>query len=115
MGCVVDEHEELTIILPTYNEAGNIQPMLETLSSLYPGASIIVADDNSKDNTQENVLDFANSHPLTRLLRRDPADRGLTASIVDGIMSAETAHFVVMDADFQHPPGSVDDLHVKLK
>ncbi|HUT27938.1 MAG TPA: glycosyltransferase [Methanomassiliicoccales archaeon] len=115
MGCVVDEHKDLTIILPTYNEAGNIQPMLETLSSLYPGASIIVADDNSKDNTQEDVLDFADSHPLTRLISRDPADRGLTASIMDGIVNTKTAHFVVMDADFQHPPGSVGDLHVKLR
>ncbi len=44
-------YDDLTIILPTYHEGGNIQSMLETLDSLYPGASIIVADDNSKDET----------------------------------------------------------------
>ena len=52
-------YDDLTVILPTYNEGGNIQSMLDTLASLYPGASIIVADDNSMDETPELVRSFA--------------------------------------------------------
>lgn len=104
-------YEDLTVILPTYNEGGNIQSMLETLDSLYPGASIIVADDNSKDETPGLVLSFSADHPRTRLLSRDPGDRGLTASIMEGISEARTKFFVVMDADFQHPPDSVGGMY----
>lgn len=104
-------YDDLTVILPTYNERGNIQSMLETLHSLYPGISIIVADDGSSDGTADIVERFAAEHRRTRLLRRDPSDRGLTASIMDGIMETRTRSFVVMDADFQHPPGSVGGLY----
>ena len=85
--------------------------MLETLDSLYPGVSIIVADDNSLDGTPDLVRAFAADHPRTRLLNRDPDDRGLTASIMEGIVETRTELFVVMDADFQHPPESVGGLY----
>ncbi len=106
--------EELTIILPTYNEGGNIQPMLEILTSLYAGAAIIVADDNSIDGTVDKVRSFAFSRPGIRLLVRDPSDRGLTASIMEGIVNVETDYFVVMDADFQHPPEAVGELYRQM-
>ncbi|MCX6651237.1 MAG: glycosyltransferase [Methanomassiliicoccales archaeon] len=110
----MSEFDDLTVILPTYNEGGNIQPMLESLDSLYPGVSVIVADDNSTDGTRERVLEFASKHPRIALLGRDLADRGLTASIMDSISSTRTRFFVVMDADFQHPPESVGELHARL-
>jgi len=103
--------DDLTVILPTYNEGGNIQSMLETLDSLYPGVSIIVADDNSKDETPELVRSFAADHPKAKLISRDPGDRGLTASIMEGITETRTKFFVVMDADFQHPPESVGGMY----
>jgi len=108
------EFDDLTVILPTYNEGGNIQSMLESLDSLYPGLSVIVADDNSIDGTRETVLGFAADHQRITLLDREPSDRGLTASIMDGIANTKTRFFVVMDADFQHPPESVGDLFARL-
>ncbi|HNX48330.1 MAG TPA: glycosyltransferase [Methanomassiliicoccales archaeon] len=104
-------YDDLTVILPTYNEGGNIQSMLETLVSLYPGVSIVVADDNSKDETSDLVRSFSLKHPKARLLSRDPNDRGLTASIMEGISETRTKWFVVMDADFQHPPESVGGMY----
>jgi len=102
-----------SIILPTLNEGDNIVPMLETLAGLYPKASIIVVDDNSKDGTAQKAQRFGESHNVT-VIERDPEKRGLTASIVDGISAANTEFFVVMDADFQHPPASVADLVQEL-
>jgi len=104
-------YDDLTVILPTYNEGGNIQSMLETLVSLYPRVSIVVADDNSKDETSDLVRSFSSKHPKARLLSRDPSDRGLTASIMEGISETRTKWFVVMDADFQHPPESVGGMY----
>ncbi|MDD1771909.1 MAG: glycosyltransferase [Methanomassiliicoccales archaeon] len=108
-------YEGLTVILPTFNEGGNIQCMLDALTSQYPGVSVIVADDNSNDGTPEIVQEFSSKDPRVKLLTRDPADRGLTASIMEGIMNVRTEHFVVMDADFQHPPESVGDLYAQLR
>ncbi|HNU35666.1 MAG TPA: glycosyltransferase, partial [Methanomassiliicoccales archaeon] len=104
-------YDDLTVILPTYNEGGNIQSMLETLDSLYPGVSIIVADDNSRDETPDLVRSYGANNSKVRLLSRDPSDRGLTASIMEGIAETRTGRFVVMDADFQHPPESVGGMY----
>lgn len=99
-----------TVILPTYNEVQNIRSMVEELLRLYPGISVLVVDDNSVDGTVEAVQELGRRHPTVRLMVRDPRDRGLTASLMDGIANAGTEHFIVMDADFQHPPAVVGDV-----
>ena len=96
-----------SVILPTLNEADNIVPIIETISRLYPSSKVIVVDDNSSDGTPERVLERYPSSDRVKVVRRDPKDRGLTASIMDGILKADTKYFVVMDADFQHPPQSL--------
>lgn len=106
--------DRLTIILPTYMEKANIAEMLGTLTSLYPGVRIIVADDNSTDGTAEDVEAIALANPCVSIIRRNPGDRGLTASVMEGIENASTEFFVVMDADFQHPPAAVKKILDKL-
>lgn len=103
-----------TIIIPTYNEVQNIGSMIEELLRLYPGVKVLVVDDNSIDGTVEAVNELMETHPSVRLMVRDPHDRGLTASLMDGIVNAGTKHFIVMDSDFQHPPASVGDLMAEL-
>ncbi|QLH75033.1 MAG: glycosyltransferase [Methanomassiliicoccales archaeon] len=103
-----------TVILPTLNEVDNIVPMLEALVGLYPKASIIVVDDNSKDGTVQKAREFGMRHDII-VIERDPDKKGLTASIMDGIMATKTEFFVVMDADFQHPPESVGRLVQELQ
>jgi dolichol-phosphate mannosyltransferase len=103
-----------SIILPTLNEGDNIVPMVETLSRLYPKASIIVVDDNSQDGTPKKARELAVKGIDVTVIDRDPKDRGLTASIFDGILSAKTETYVVMDSDFQHPPERAGDLAERL-
>lgn len=95
-----------TIVIPTYNEVGNVRNMVEELFRLYPGVKVTVVDDGSKDGTVESILALEHNRLGLRLVQRSPRDRGLTASVVDGIKSVETRSFVVMDCDFQHPPRS---------
>jgi len=106
--------DSFSIILPTLNEGENILPMMETLDSLYPNASIVVVDDHSKDGTADIALEFGKGRARVQVVQRDPSDRGLTASIMDGIKHTETKYFVVMDADFQHPPESIRELVSEL-
>lgn len=103
-----------TIIIPTYNEVQNIQHMIASLLRLYPEIEILVVDDNSIDGTIEFVKDLALKNPSIRLIVRDPEDRGLTASLMDGIINTKTKYFIIMDADFQHPPDKVGDIMEKL-
>ena len=106
--------DSFSIVLPTLNESENILPMMETLDRLYPNAGIIVVDDHSKDGTADIALEFGKHRAKVQVVRRDPDDRGLTASIMDGIMHADTKYFVVLDADFQHPPESIQGLIQEL-
>jgi dolichol-phosphate mannosyltransferase len=106
--------DSFSIVLPTLNESENILPMMEALDRLYPNAGIIVVDDHSKDGTADIALEYGRRRAKVQVVQRDPADRGLTASIMDGIMHADTKYFVVLDADFQHPPESVAGLIKEL-
>jgi len=102
--------DSFSIVLPTLNESENILPMMEALDRLYPNAGIIVVDDHSKDGTADIALEYGRRRANVQVVQRDPDDRGLTASIVDGIMHATTKYFVVLDSDFQHPPESIAGL-----
>ncbi len=105
---------DCTVILPTYNEEANIGKMVDTLREMYPGFSVLVMDDNSKDDTQKIVLQRMENDPLVRLVVRDPNDRGLSASIFEGIMQTKTKYFINMDSDFQHPPSALKGMHQQL-
>jgi len=117
MGKVQGEVDQglFTIIIPTLNEVGNVRNLVEELFRLYPGVSITIVDDGSKDGTAESVQAMQHNRLRLNLIQRNPADRGLTGSVVDGIKSVQTAGFVVMDCDFQHPPAKVGDLMAEMR
>ena len=74
------------MIIPTYNEEGTIVTLMELLIKLYPGISIIIADDGSSDDTQKKVKGFMNQENHVFLLdRSNEKIKGLTASVLDGI------------------------------
>lgn len=106
---------EITIIVPTYNEEANLAPLLAQIANALPGASVLLADDDSRDGTREVARAFCGPLSVEILHRRDPGDRGLTASVADAILRARTKHVVVMDADLQHPPALLPDLAAALE
>ncbi|NLL94252.1 MAG: glycosyltransferase [Thermoplasmatales archaeon] len=108
------EMEDCTVILPTYNEADNIGKMVSSLRALYPRCGILVMDDRSEDGTDEIVRGMMADDPLLGLVVRDPSDKGLSASVMDGISKVETKYFINMDSDFQHPPEALAGIHSEL-
>lgn len=98
----------VTIVLPTYNEKGNIGPLLEQLWSLrqWFDLEILVVDDDSTDGTAELVRQLAQSEPQLHLIRR-VGRSGLASAIKEGLLDATGDIAVVMDSDGQHEPGSV--------
>jgi dolichol-phosphate mannosyltransferase len=104
--------DDLTIILPTYNEEENIKDTLSTLRTMYPLTKIIVADDGSKDKTQSIVKSFKKNVTLLDRSKKDV--KGLTVSVMDAILATKTDYFIVMDADGQHPFEVASEIYSEL-
>ncbi len=93
----------LSVVIPTYNEAANVGPLLRELRTALAGveAEFIVVDDDSKDGTAA----AARKEGARVVVRK--AERGLATAVVRGIREATGTYVAVMDADFQHPPEAV--------
>jgi dolichol-phosphate mannosyltransferase len=95
------------LVLPTYNEAGNIEPFIEAVEAVAPGSMrILVVDDSSPDGTGEIADRIAARNPKVSVLHRT-AKEGLGPAYVAGFRRAldEGAGLVLeMDSDFSHDP-----------
>ena len=101
---------QISIIVPTRNEADNISPLLERLSeSVHDLRVEVLFVDDSTDDTVEVVTALQHQYPFpVRLLARPPEERnGLSGAVVDGFRSAQGKWVCVMDADLQHPPETI--------
>jgi dolichol-phosphate mannosyltransferase len=100
----------LSIVLPTWNERDNIQPVLTLLQEQLRGQpfslEILVVDDDSADGTAELVRELAREQPCLRLIRR-VGRSGLASAIKEGLLDATGDLALVMDSDGQHDPGAI--------
>jgi len=99
---------ELSLVLPTFRESRNIQPMLRQVTGVLRAVEglrfeIIVLDDNSPDGTAELALAVAEEIPEVRVARRT-GEAGLATAVIRGWQIARGSVLAVMDADLQHPP-----------
>lgn len=95
-----------SIILPTFNEAENVVPLIAELQKcIRQPHEIIVVDDHSPDGTSRVVQSFIDAHPraFVRIETR-MSDNGLQKSISRGIDLAQGEIICWMDCDFSHPP-----------
>ncbi len=99
------QYKEFTVVLPTLNEGRNVAELVSRLKNRYRGISVIVADDGSKDNTKEEAMRMNKRYGNVKVMdrKRLGRDRGLTASVIDGIRESRTRYVIIMDADLQHP------------
>jgi dolichol-phosphate mannosyltransferase len=97
--------------VPTFNEAGNIEPLLNRLESALAtnDYQIVVVDDDSPDGTWLIADRAAQRDDRLTVIRRR-ATRGLSSAILTGMESADGDVFVVMDADLQHDERRILDL-----
>lgn len=89
--------------MPTYNEAANIQAVIDGLEQALTGIDweLIVVDDDSPDGTAERVRSLACEHPRVRVLQRI-GRRGLSSACIEGMLATTAPYLAVMDADMQH-------------
>ncbi|MBU0673504.1 MAG: glycosyltransferase [Proteobacteria bacterium] len=100
----------VSIVLPTFNEKGNIERLIETLCSLLSmPVEYIVVDDDSPDGTAEAVDAMIPFNPNIRLVVRKD-QRGLVSALQRGIDESRGEIIVWMDCDFSLPPEKVPEL-----
>ena len=94
---------ELSVIIPCYNEAANVRPMLRRLEAALDGIAweAVYVDDNSPDGTAPLVKSIAAEDARVRCIRRI-GRRGLASACVEGILSSSAPYVAVIDGDLQH-------------
>ena len=103
---------KVSVILPTYEEAGNIVALVERILQCIPEdvePEIILVDDDSPDGTYRLAADRFADDPRVILVLRT-ADRGFAKSIRAGIERSTGDRIVVMDTDFTHDPAEIPRL-----
>ena len=95
--------KELCVVVPVYNEADNIRPVVSLLDTALVGLDweAVFVDDDSPDGTAEAVRSLALENERVRLLLRI-GERGLSNSCIDGLRSSGAEYLCVMDGDGQH-------------
>ncbi len=103
----------IRVVLPTFNEAENLESMVGAVLEAAPGETgILVVDDASPDGTGEIADRLAAEDPRIDVLHRDEK-RGLGPAYVAGFgraLAAGAERIVQMDADFSHDPADVPRL-----
>ena len=99
----------ISVIVPTYNEADSLPPLIERLGTAMSGHTweLVVVDDGSPDGTAEVANRLSAQHPVWVVRRAGKA--GLASAVIAGFKEARGDILVVMDADLSHPPEAIDD------
>lgn len=101
------------LVIPTYNEKGNIEKLLPDIFDLnISGLHILVVDDNSPDGTGQIVEGLKKTYPNLGILHRDQK-QGLGKAYLAGFKEVldQGADLVLqMDADFSHDPKYIPQL-----
>ncbi|SDR99957.1 dolichol-phosphate mannosyltransferase [Nocardioides scoriae] len=106
----------VVVVVPTYNEALNLAPLLGRLRAAQPGVDVLVVDDGSPDGTGGIADDVAAVDPAVTVLHRTRKE-GLGAAYLHGFRVAlERGYDVVgeMDADGSHQPEQLERLLAAL-
>jgi dolichol-phosphate mannosyltransferase len=100
------------VILPTYNEAENLEPLVRGVLGVVHDARVLVVDDGSPDGTGAIADGLAIAEPRLDVLHR-PLKEGLGRAYADGFaraLAAGAGYVIEMDADFSHAPADLPRL-----
>jgi dolichol-phosphate mannosyltransferase len=105
---------QIFIVIPTFNEAENIQHLAAELLSLpLEGIHLLIVDDNSPDGTGEVADNLTTQHPGRINVLHRTSKKGLGSAYIEGFRLALKSGadvIIQMDADFSHPPEKVLEL-----
>lgn len=94
---------DVAVVVPTLNEAANVERLIEKLSLVLAGRGweVIFVDDNSADGTSDLVRRIGRTARHVRIVQR-VGRRGLSSAVVEGMLATAAPIVAVMDGDLQH-------------
>ena len=103
------------IVVPTFNERENLEPLLEGIFTHVPDARVLIVDDDSPDGTADVAESLAQDRSWDVHVLRRKEKAGLGAAYVAGFDFVlrtwpEVQSIVQMDADLSHDPAAVPQL-----
>ncbi len=105
------------IVVPTYNERDNLEPLVHAVLAQVPDAHVLVVDDNSPDGTGALADSLAAADGRVAVLHR-AGKQGLgqayRAGFAEVLRDPECTRIVQMDCDFSHDPADVPRLLAAL-
>lgn len=96
---------ELTVVVPTFNEAGNLAAVVAEVEQALAGVDweLLFVDDDSPDGTADRAREMAQRDRRVRCLQRI-GRRGLASACIEGMLASSAPYVAVMDGDLQHDP-----------
>jgi len=110
VNAAVDSHRSL-VVLPTYNERDNIEPIVTAILDQSPDFEVLVVDDNSPDGTGDIVDRLSQANPRVHVMHRAEKS-GLGTAYIEAFewaLARDYAYIFEMDADFSHDPAAIGD------
>ncbi|NIK74234.1 dolichol-phosphate mannosyltransferase [Thermonema lapsum] len=95
------------VVVPTYNEIENIEPLIRSVMGLAVPLDLLIVDDHSPDGTAARVRALQEEFPGRLHLIERPGKMGLGTAYITGFRYALARHYKYifeMDADFSHNP-----------
>lgn len=117
MDTVNDPCPHLSVVIPVYNESGNLAFLIDEIEQVLAQRmrfEVIVVDDGSNDATPEEVAGLASSRSWLRVLAH-ARNRGQSAAIRTGVVSALAPIVAVLDGDGQNDPADLPKLYAALE
>lgn len=111
-----EDNGTTVVLLPTYNEAGNLENMVVAIRAQLPQAHVLVIDDNSPDGTGDVADRCAARDSLVHVAHR-PGKQGLGVAYRWGYgwaLDHGHAFVIQMDCDFSHDPADLPRLRALL-
>jgi glycosyltransferase involved in cell wall biosynthesis len=109
------EMDDLTIVIPSFNEGESLPLLIKELGSFAQGngVRVILVDDGSVDDTSQVLRDAILPEQIKVIAHK--LNRGYGGAIKSGIRAAQTRFVITMDADGQHDLNDVKRLYAHLK
>ena len=109
--------KEVSVVIPTYNEEGNIEELVAKLNSslLADGITyeVIFIDDHSTDHTQSKIKALSAIYPVELFIKK--GKKGKSYSLREGFARASYQNIAIIDGDLQYPPEAIAKMVLKLR
>src|SRR6185312_4128650 len=115
-GAAVEPAPELTVVIPTFNERGNVALLIERLRHVLADYNweVIFVDDDSSDQTSAVVREIGEGDRRVRCIRRI-GRRGLAGACIEGMLASQARYIAVMDADLQHDETLLATMLIRMR